>query len=77
METISAEAFAANPAMKLLTFFKSLLSDEGRIGTFELKQSMAASDTMRSLNSMRMDCLEAWIEGWLSEADLFFLFSLE
>jgi thioester reductase-like protein len=77
METISAEGFAANPAMKLLTFFKSSLSGEGRIGAFELKQSMAASDTMRSLNSMNMDCLEAWIEGWLSEADLFFLFSLE
>lgn len=52
METINAEAFAANPAMKLLTCFKSSLSDEGRIGTFELKQSMAASDTMRSLNLM-------------------------
>jgi thioester reductase-like protein/acyl-coenzyme A synthetase/AMP-(fatty) acid ligase/aryl carrier-like protein len=75
--TISAETLAANPAMKLLPFFKSLLFEEGDIGTFELSRTVAASSTLRKLRPMDMDCLEAWIEDWLSEADLFFLFSFE
>lgn len=77
VETISAEALAANPAMKLLPFFKSLLFDDGEIGTFELSRSLAASSTMKTLRPLVRDCLEAWVEGWVSEADLFFLFSLE
>jgi hypothetical protein len=77
VETLSAEALAANPAMKLLPFFKSLLFEEGKIGTFELSRSVAASSTMKKLRPIAMECLEAWIEGWLSEADLFSLFSFE
>lgn len=76
-ETTSVEALAANPAMKLLPFFRSLLFEEGMIGVFELSRSLTASSTMQTLSSLGMDCLESWIEGWLSEADLFFLFSLE
>jgi thioester reductase-like protein len=59
------EALSANPAVKLLPFFESLLSNEDLTGNFDVSRSTASSKTMQSLGSVRADCLEAWINGWI------------
>jgi thioester reductase-like protein/acyl-CoA synthetase (AMP-forming)/AMP-acid ligase II len=59
------EALSANPAVKLLPFFESLLSNEDLTGNFDVSRSTASSKTMQSLGSIRADCLEAWINGWI------------
>jgi thioester reductase-like protein/acyl-CoA synthetase (AMP-forming)/AMP-acid ligase II len=64
-ESADTEAFSANPAVKLLSFFESLLSTEDLTGNFDVSRSMASSKTMRSLEPVNSDCLEAWTKGWI------------
>lgn len=59
------EALSANPAVKLLAFFKSLLSKEDLTSAFDVSRAMSSSNTMRSLEPVSLDCLEAWTNGWI------------
>ena len=70
IDFIDANAVTANPALKLLPFFESLLSGPDFKSTFELGRSMAASSTMRTLQPLDKDCLQGWINGWMKEAGL-------
>ncbi|KAF2873104.1 hypothetical protein BDV95DRAFT_490710 [Massariosphaeria phaeospora] len=65
--SFDGEALTANPAVKLLPFFESVLSKKSSLGTFELGQSMASSSTMRTLQPLEKDCLEAWVNGWIQD----------
>lgn len=60
-----SEALSANPAVKLLPFFESLLSKEDLTGAFDVSRAMSSSNTMRSLEPVSLDCLEAWTHGWI------------
>ena len=64
--SLNPEALSANPAVKLLPFFESLLSEENLIGVFDVNRTMSASCTMRSLEPVSSECLEAWAHGWIS-----------
>jgi thioester reductase-like protein len=59
------EHLSANPAVKLLPFFESLLSKEGVTGVFDVSRSIASSSAMQSLEPVTSDCLEAWVNGWI------------
>ena len=64
-DVADVEALSANPAVKLLPFFESLLSAEDLTGNLDTSRSTASSRTMQSLGSVSADCLEAWINGWV------------
>jgi thioester reductase-like protein len=66
-DVVDAEALSANPAVKLLPFFESLLSREDFTGNFDVSRSEASSKTMQSLESVSADCLQAWTNGWIHE----------
>jgi hypothetical protein len=67
-----SEVLSANPALKLtlLSFFESLLSKEGLTGIFNISCSIALSTTMRSLKPVNLDCLEAWVSGWIHGTEI-------
>lgn len=59
-------ALSANPAVKLLPFFESLLSEEDLTGVFDVSRAMSSSSTMRTLELVDSSCLEAWVRGWIN-----------
>ena len=61
-----SEALSANPAVKLIPFFESLLSEENLTGVFDVNRAMSASCTMGSLEPVSTSCLEAWTYGWIN-----------
>jgi len=65
VDSTRTEDLFANPAVKLLPFFESLLSKEGVAAIFDVSRSIASSSTMQSLEPVTSDCLEAWVNGWI------------
>jgi thioester reductase-like protein/acyl-coenzyme A synthetase/AMP-(fatty) acid ligase len=65
VDSTVTEALSANPAVKLLSFFESLLSKEDVTAIFDVSRSIASSSTMQSLEPVTSDCLEAWVNGWI------------
>lgn len=62
-----AEDLFSNPALKLLSFFENLTSKEDFTGNFDVSRSEASSKTMQCLESVGVDCLQAWTDGWINE----------
>jgi thioester reductase-like protein/acyl-coenzyme A synthetase/AMP-(fatty) acid ligase/aryl carrier-like protein len=65
VDSTGTEDLFANPAVKLLPFFESLLSKEGVTAIFDVSRSITSSSTMQSLEPVTSDCLEAWVNGWI------------
>lgn len=56
---------STNPAVKLLPFFESLLSEEDLTAAFDVSRATSSSSTMRSLELVDSSCLRAWVRGWI------------
>jgi hypothetical protein len=65
VDSTGTEDLFANPAVKLLPFFESLLSKEGVTAIFDVSRSITSTSTMQSLEPVTSDCLEAWVNGWI------------
>lgn len=69
-DSTNSKTLSANPAAKLLPFFESLLSEENLTGVFDVNRTMSVSYTMRSLEPVSSECLEAWTHGWINGNDI-------
>ncbi|KAI7687337.1 hypothetical protein KC353_g20319 [Hortaea werneckii] len=69
MEALDSQTMSANPAVKLLPFFESLLSEKPMFGAFPIDRAMASSEFMRALEPLRSDCLQAWATKWIEDRD--------
>ncbi|KAI7215766.1 acetyl-CoA synthetase-like protein [Hortaea werneckii] len=69
VEPLDSQAMSANPAVKLLPFFENLLSEKPLFGAFAIDRAMASSESMRALEPLRSDCLQAWATKWIEGRD--------
>lgn len=60
------EDLFSNPALKLISFFENLTSNEDFTGNFDVSRCEASSKTMQCLGSVSADCLQAWTDGWIN-----------
>lgn len=59
------EVLASKPALKLLPFYESLIDGQGALSVpLEMKQTKAASATMRSLSPITTDMMMSWLRQW-------------
>jgi thioester reductase-like protein len=55
-----------NPGMKLLDFYESLLlKNQEKTRRMDIKQAVQASDKLRTLESVKVECVVGWVEDWI------------
>ena len=62
--TASEGDLASNPAVKLMEFYESLLSEESSLPSLETEKTKEASQTLRDLNPVQGEWMVRWIEQW-------------
>jgi hypothetical protein len=65
VENPSDEEVAAKPALKLLDFYRGLLSSDGALSApLEVGRTKEASATMRSLGPVDEKLMDTWLKQW-------------
>ena len=66
ISTNSEEDLHANPGVKILDFYVSLLDmNERGITRLDIVRTGVASKRLRSLEAVKQQWVKGWIEGWV------------
>lgn len=64
IEKPTAVDVAQKPGLKLLNFYKSLLSENSLVVKLEVKRTQEASATMRTLGPISVALMSNWLQQW-------------
>lgn len=63
----SKESLDANPALKLMEFYETLLSSEAGLAMLETEETQKASPALKALGPVRREWMAKWMRQWRGE----------